>query len=66
MKIVILINLTNLGLTRQGWDRDKTGTRQVKDRDGRDLRTLGTKKIEGCLAKFWVNGPCTIQNLLIY
>ena len=29
------------------------------------LRTLGTKKIWGCLVKFWVHGPCFIENLPI-
>ena len=27
---------------------------------------MGTKKILGCLAKFWVNGPCFIENLTIF
>ena len=30
------------------------------------LRTLGTKRIYGCLANFWGNVPCFIQNLPIF
>ena len=29
-------------------------------------KNFGNKKILGCLAKFWVNGPCFIENLTIF
>ena len=29
-------------------------------------KRIWSKKIPGCLAKFWVNGPCFVQNLPIF